>query len=146
MAISAKSKILASDINTALSGKQDVLGYIPVKSVNGVAADAAGNVAISVPATPKAYVTTTYVSETQGYRKWSDGFIEQWGTTTSTANPLTVTLPTAFTTTNYNVQFTSNNDKTTVSPRIYIKSKAEASFVVQQGSWDTRGMWYACGF
>ena len=52
MAISAKSKILASDINTALSGKQDALGYIPVKSVNGVTVDDEGNVDIAQTVMP----------------------------------------------------------------------------------------------
>lgn len=50
MALSQSSKILVSDINTALAGKQDALGYTPVKSVNGTQADSSGNVAISVSA------------------------------------------------------------------------------------------------
>ena len=47
MALSKNSKILVSDISTALSGKQDALGYIPVKSVNGVTANSSGAVTIS---------------------------------------------------------------------------------------------------
>lgn len=47
MALSKNSTILVSDISTALSGKQDVLSYIPVKSVNGVSADSSGAVTIS---------------------------------------------------------------------------------------------------
>ena len=50
MALSQSSKILVSDINTALSNKQDKLSYTPVKSVNGTTADSSGNVAISVSA------------------------------------------------------------------------------------------------
>lgn len=50
MALSKSSKILVSDINTALSNKQDKLSYTPVKSVNGTTADSSGNVAISVSA------------------------------------------------------------------------------------------------
>lgn len=50
MALSKSSKILVSDINTALSNKQDKLSYTPVKSVNGTQADSSGNVAISVSA------------------------------------------------------------------------------------------------
>ena len=49
MALSQNSNILASDVVNALAGKQDVLGYTPVKSVNGTSADAAGNVAIALP-------------------------------------------------------------------------------------------------
>lgn len=44
-----------------------------VRTVNGVAADAAGNVAL------KAVITETWSSGTSWYRKWSDGFIEQGG-------------------------------------------------------------------
>lgn len=47
MALSTGSKILVNDISTALAGKQDALGYTPVKSVNGTLADSAGNVSIS---------------------------------------------------------------------------------------------------
>lgn len=50
MALSQNSTILISDISTALSGKQDALGYVPIKSVNGTTADSSGNVAISVSA------------------------------------------------------------------------------------------------
>lgn len=50
MALSQSSKILVSDINSALAGKQDALGYTPVKSVNGTSADSSGNVTVS--ATP----------------------------------------------------------------------------------------------
>lgn len=35
MALTKSSKILISDINTALSAKQNNLGYTPIKSVNG---------------------------------------------------------------------------------------------------------------
>lgn len=47
MALSTGSKILVNDISTALAGKQDTLGYTPVKSVNGTLADSAGNVSVS---------------------------------------------------------------------------------------------------
>ena len=47
MALTQNSKILVSDINTALSGKQDALGYTPVKTVNGVGVDSNANVSIS---------------------------------------------------------------------------------------------------
>ena len=50
MALSTGSKILVNDISTALAGKQDKLGYTPVKSVNGTVANSAGNVSISVSA------------------------------------------------------------------------------------------------
>lgn len=79
MAISAKSKILASDINTALSGKQDALGYTPVKSVNGVTVDAEGNVnAVSsmIPDYNSGIAfssTTTYTAPAAGLVVWTSG-------------------------------------------------------------------------
>ena len=101
MSITTNNKILASDVSTALNNKQDKLNYTPVKSVNGTVADTAGNVAISVPATPKAYITDSWVSGTEWYRKWSNGWIEQGGITaqTSTVAYMTVTLHTAFSST-----------------------------------------------
>ena len=77
-----------------------------VRSVNGVAADAAGNVAISVPATPKAYITATGKSGNYWYRKYSDGWIEQGGVSSST----TITFPTAFSTTTYVIVANDNFD------------------------------------
>lgn len=57
MALSQSSKILVSDINSALAGKQDALGYTPVKSVNGTSADSSGNVTISAtPSTVKGII------------------------------------------------------------------------------------------
>lgn len=50
MALTKSSKILISDINAALSNKQDNLGYTPIKSVNGKTGQ---NITISsVTATP----------------------------------------------------------------------------------------------
>lgn len=91
----------------------DSLGYTPlqtapVTSVNGKT----GAVTLSIPATPKAYVTATYVSGNIGYRKWSDGFIEQWNTRVYIArdSSATWTLPHAMTTTNYNVTVAKDDE------------------------------------
>lgn len=48
MALSIGSQILVSDISNALAGKQDALGYVPVKSVNGTQADETGAVTITI--------------------------------------------------------------------------------------------------
>ena len=48
MALSIGSQILVSDISNALAGKQDALGYVPVKSVNGTQADESGAVTITI--------------------------------------------------------------------------------------------------
>lgn len=149
MAISAKSKILASDINTALSSKQDALGYTPVKSVNGVNADAAGNVAISVPATPKAYVTATYSSGANWYRKWSDGFIEQGGQFTisgSNNSGITQSLVTAFSKTNYIVNMYPLGHGSQDYQVMKITTRNTSSFVWTWYGSSTGMLWYAAGY
>ena len=79
MALSKSSKILVSDINTALSNKQDKLSYTPVKSVNGTTADSSGNVAISVSAPVTSVngmtgaVTIDVVATKVNQAGWADG-------------------------------------------------------------------------
>ena len=72
-----------------------------VRSVNGTNADANGNVTISLPS-PTAYVTATWMSGNNWYRKWSDGWIEQGGWAVHGAvNNYTLTFPVAFKDTKY---------------------------------------------
>lgn len=84
MALSKSSKILVSDINTALSNKQDKLSYTPVKSVNGTTADSSGNVAISfsAPVTSVNGMTGAVTINVAGTKVnnagWADG---AWSTT-----------------------------------------------------------------
>ena len=63
MALSQNSKILVSDITSALAGKQDVLGFAPVKSVNGNTPDTNGNVTISAtPTTVKGVLGSAWAA------------------------------------------------------------------------------------
>lgn len=63
MALSQSSKILVSDINSALAGKQDALGYTPVKSVNGTSADSSGNVTVNAtPSTVKGVLGSAWAA------------------------------------------------------------------------------------
>ena len=58
----------------------------------------------SIPASMAGYVTVKSTSGTSGYRKWSDGYVEQWCRhNTSGSVQRNVTLPTAMSNTNYNV-------------------------------------------
>ena len=120
------------------------------RTINGVSFDGTSDITIAVPATPKAYVTTTWKSGANGYRVWSDGFIEQWGTTSSiNADSYTVTFSKAFTTTNYHVNFSVVSATTT----------KDGTYGHQVTARDTTGFtaydflmnnlpitWYACGF
>lgn len=63
MALSQNSKILVSDITSALAGKQDALGFAPVKSVNGNTPDTNGNVTISAtPTTVKGVLGSAWAA------------------------------------------------------------------------------------
>lgn len=79
------------------------------------------------------------------YRKWSDGWIEQGGTTSGQD---TKTLPTAFTTTKYNVQGTFNTGDRVLA----IEEKTTTTFYARiyntdgKNGYDGTFDWYACGF
>lgn len=128
MAISAKSKILASDINTALSGKQDALGYIPVKSVNGVAADAAGNVSD---------VDSWYASTRIGWLRFTNGLQILWDSEMLPAEATTtITLAKSFKnapiiTTTQRKDFINVYDETTSSFKVTnsYSSELRVSFI-----------------
>ena len=63
MAFSQNSKILVSDITSALAGKQDALGFAPVKSVNDKTPDTNGNVTISTtPTTVKGVLGSAWAA------------------------------------------------------------------------------------
>lgn len=92
---------------------------------------------------PKAYVTETHVSGTQGYRVWSDGFIEQWGKVTvsgeDTNNTFTFQKP--FKNTNYNIQTPGWR----ISDRhACVMSKTATSVTIRAGRNDND--WYAFGY
>lgn len=93
--------------------------------------------------TPKAYVTETHVSGTQGYRVWSDGFIEQWGKVKvsgeNSNNTLTFQKP--FKDTNYNIQTAGWR----ISDRhACVMSKTATSVTIS--AWNNDNDWYAFGY
>lgn len=93
--------------------------------------------------TPKAYVTKTYVSGTQGYRVWSDGFIEQWGKVTVPGEDSnkTLTFQKPFKNTNYNIQTAGWR----ISDRhACVMSKTTTSVTIR--SWNNDNDWYAFGY
>lgn len=93
--------------------------------------------------TPKAYVTETHVSGTQGYRVWSDGFIEQWGKVTVPGedSDKTLTFQKPFKNANYNIQTAGWR----ISDRhACVMSKTATSVTIR--SWDNDNDWYAFGY
>jgi hypothetical protein len=98
---------------------------------------------ISKIPTPKAYVKETNVSGAQGYRIWSDGFIEQWGKVNvpgeDTDKILTFQKP--FKTVNYNIQTAGWR----ISDRhACVMSKTATSVTIR--SWNNDNDWYAFGY
>lgn len=94
---------------------------------------------------PKAYVTETRASGTQGYRVWSDGFIEQWGKVTAsgedTNNTLTFQKP--FKNANYNIQTAGWR---TTDRHTCVVSKTATSVTIRAWSNDNDNDWYAFGY
>jgi hypothetical protein len=115
-----------------------------VRSVNGTAADAAGNVVIPMVSDCTSYVIETWTSGTSWYRKWSDGWIEQGGQNTCSYNGTNITLNTAFSNNNYTVTATALKD-TDTNVEAVVASKAPTSMRIRCiGGHPV--MWYACGF
>lgn len=92
---------------------------------------------------PRAYVTETFVSGTQGYRIWSDGFIEQWGKVYVPGEKadLTFTLQRPFRDTNYNIQ-TAGYGITDRHACIINKTVTSVTFQ----AWHNDNDWYAFGY
>lgn len=101
----------------------------------------------SIPKTPKAYVTQTWRSGNNGYRKWSDGYIEQWGWS---GTGKTVSLHTAFKGTNYGVTGTRSSTagsevSLVFTSRTTTSFYANSVWVGSEYSY-TECFWYAYGY
>ena len=101
------------------------------------------------------YVVETWNEGTEWYRIWSDGWIEQGGTTgliTSgdSYNSKTITFKKSFTNTNYtftscaNKYSTENGLGTAYPPFIFTKNNT--SIIIGKYSWTDGIDWYACGY
>jgi len=98
------------------------------------------------------FVKTTYTSGATGYRVWSDGFIEQWGTgSVVECGSTTITLPKAMTTTNYNAHVNNTMGLTTgtAEGHIFVGTKTTTTLKITAGytnpntantfNWSVRG-------
>ena len=146
----SKGAVTYSAPVSSVNGKTGAVTGL-VTSVNGSTADASGNVSISLPATPKAYVTATWKSGSNWYRKWSDGFIEQGGviTTSNTSYATgTVTLNTAMTTNTYALLMQSYRNPAIDIFAPCISSKDTTSFGYKNviGNGSGGASWYVCGY
>lgn len=93
--------------------------------------------------TPKAYVTETHVSGTQGYRVWSDGFIEQWGKVNVPGENFdkTLTFQKPFKDSSYNIQ-TAGWRITDRHACVVSKTATSVTF----RAWNNDNDWYAFGY
>lgn len=142
---------------------------VGAKTVEGKTPDGNGNVSLglhavatsgnyndlankpSIPASPKAYVTKTWVSGTSGYRVWSDGYKEQWGIYrqgVGSDRDAKITLHLAFSNSNYNITesilaytYKSGGDTT-----YGVISKSASSFSRRVDDYMDGFEWKACGF
>jgi hypothetical protein len=100
-------------------------------------------------------IIETWNEGTEWYRIWSDGWIEQGGTTgliTSgdSYNSKTITFKKSFTNTNYtftscaNKYSTENGLGTAYPPFIFTKNNT--SIIIGKYSWTDGFDWYACGY
>lgn len=128
-------------ICVVVAGQATNLGSVDVSNVMSAVAQVQADVS-AIPK-PKAYVTETYISGTQGYRIWSDGFIEQWGkiyiSGENVINTLTFQKP--FKNTDYNIQTAAWR----LSDRhACVVSKTATSVTIK--SWNNDNDWYAFGY
>lgn len=100
-------------------------------------------------------IIETWNEGTEWYRIWSDGWIEQGGTTglitsRDSYNSKTITFKKSFTNTNYtftscaNKYSTENGLGTAYPPFIFTKNNT--SIIIGKYSWTDGIDWYACGY
>lgn len=119
---------------------KDAQDKATVKTVNGNAPDAAGDVVL------KAVITETWNSGASWYRKWSDGWIEQGGRIIGSNTSGHQTLHTAFSSDTYTLVGSGWRGDTSSIPSFIFAGRTSTSF-----SWgtsqDAAGIsWYACGY
>lgn len=109
-----------------------------MSAVNAVQAN------VSAIPKPNAYVTKTWHSGTSWYRVWSDGFIEQGGSyTSSDSSAFTITLNKPMTTTYYHCDVTGGYNASTDRGWGFAYAKTLSNFkavvVEPKGTWEVHG-------
>lgn len=137
-------------ICVVVAGQATNIGSVDVGNVMSAVAQVQAQVG-AIP-TPSAYITKTWRSWSNWYRKWSDGFIEQGGLYTNTSNALiTLTLNTAFSSTDYAFyrvpQWAGGSSSATYYCMGFVsKDKTSVQLQSDSVSYFTMMYWYACGY
>lgn len=104
---------------------------------------------------PDKNLLESYVSGSNGYRIYNDGYCEQWGTISSVVQNSytagTINLPKTFADTNYNVQITQNDNGQTLGtdPSTNgnaVHTKTPSSFTINAYAWTYGRDWIARGY
>ena len=132
----SQNVIMNIDQNTDGSGGVLILGKTPVLTVNGVKANASGDVTLG----GGVYITATGKSGTSWYTKWSNGYIIQGGEFAGGVS--TISLPTAFSTTTYAVVLEHGTGNFYYGATY--KNRATSSFGIYTNGYG--GSWIACGY
>lgn len=157
--VSSKVDGIGDTLSPTYAKKQGILDACD-KALNGVNPVHAGDPTLdeikSALATIQAQLgqleSRRYVKETGKssdgmgwYRKWSDGFIEQGGLITSVTT--TISLHTAFTTTNYTITASQRGAPSANVPRVAIKDGTTSKFTLEHCRDNMLPIsWHACGY
>ena len=93
------------------------------------------------------YVVETWSSDTNWYRKWSDGWIEQGGYCDAQAVATTIiTLHIPYTNINYNIHLTNKFVNSATKNAVHITAQTESNFTYWCENTNGDAYWYACGY
>lgn len=141
-----KNNELLGSVHTQYYSDKSILTQIVVYKANNssdtassrisVGYDTNGNVVTAAPECDSANSIVTTINKSKadnGYFQLGNGLIIQWGKTTTLnhnpASPVSITLPIAFTSTNYKVVMTVDNGTTTGNEYgLYVVSKSKTEF------------------
>lgn len=114
---------------------------------NDVADLSANKLDKTINGTTVKYVTETYNDDTNWYRKWSDGWVEQGGFFGGVSNSLVpVTLPAPYADTRYIVTVSINSSPESINVRVNLRTTTY--FILERSNAanvSNGGSWYACG-
>lgn len=102
---------------------------------------------------PVVVLTKSYTSGSTGYRRYSDGYTEQWGYKTSIGNnaSVSITLPIAMTTTGYNISTSVVRGSSYVN-HISASGRTTTAFTLfnyrsySSSTYSVGCLWYVCGY